>query len=60
MTSKFAVSTFKKGDKVLVERSYKYGKREVEELWEKSRVVEVGRWSDPEKAYGMLKREISN
>jgi L-histidine Nalpha-methyltransferase / hercynylcysteine S-oxide synthase len=44
---------FKKGDRVLAERSYKYGKREVEELWEKSRVVEVGRWSDPEKAYGI-------
>jgi len=43
---------FRKGDKILVERSYKYGKREVEELWERAGVVEVGRWSDPGKAYG--------
>lgn len=44
---------FKKGEKILVERSYKYGKREVQELWEQSGVVEVGRWSDPGKAYGL-------
>lgn len=45
---------FKKGDKVLAERSYKYGKREVQELWERSAVVEVGHWSDPEKSYGFV------
>jgi uncharacterized SAM-dependent methyltransferase len=45
---------FKKGQKVLVERSYKYGEREVKELWETAGVVEVGRWSDPEKAYGIV------
>ena len=44
---------FKKGQKVLVERSYKYGKPEVQELWEKAGVLEVGRWSDAEKAYGI-------
>lgn len=43
---------FKKGEKILLERSYKYDKREVDELWEKSGVVEVGRWSDSDKAYG--------
>jgi L-histidine Nalpha-methyltransferase / hercynylcysteine S-oxide synthase len=43
---------FKKGDKILLERSYKYGKREVEELWEKSGVVELGRWADPSRSYG--------
>jgi EasF-like predicted methyltransferase len=50
---------FTKGDKILVERSYKYGKREVEELWEKARVVEVGHWSDPEKAYGKASLQAS-
>jgi L-histidine Nalpha-methyltransferase / hercynylcysteine S-oxide synthase len=45
---------FKKGDRILVERSYKYGKHEVQELWEQSGVVEVGRWSDPGKAYGLV------
>ena len=45
--------SFKKGVKILVERSYKYGKAEVNELWEKAGVVEVGRWSDSAKAYGM-------
>jgi EasF-like predicted methyltransferase len=44
---------FKKGQKVLVERSYKYGKNEVKELWEKAGVVEIGSWSDSEKAYGI-------
>jgi L-histidine Nalpha-methyltransferase / hercynylcysteine S-oxide synthase len=44
---------FKKGQKVLVERSYKYGKKEVKELWEKAGVVEIGRWSDLDKAYGI-------
>lgn len=51
---------FKKGDKILLERSYKYGKHEVEELWEKSRVVEVGRWSDPQKDYGKPRRRRCN
>ena len=46
---------FRKGDKVLVEKSYKYGKKEVQELWEKSALVEVGRWSDPDKAYGFFR-----
>lgn len=45
---------FRKGDKVLVERSYKYGKREVEELWERAGVTEVGHWSDPNKDYGSI------
>lgn len=51
---------FKKGEKILVERSYKYNKREVQELWEKSGVVEVGHWSDPSKSYGFLSFDISN
>lgn len=42
----------KKGTKVLLEQSYKYNKAEVQELWEKSGVVEVGRWSDSGKGYG--------
>jgi uncharacterized SAM-dependent methyltransferase len=45
---------FRKGDKILVERSYKYGKREVEELWERAGVTEVGHWSDPDRYYGKL------
>jgi len=44
---------FKEGERVLVERSYKYGKKEVDELWERAGVVEVGRWSDSSKFYGM-------
>ena len=45
-------TSFKKGQKILIERSYKYGKEEVQNLWENAGVVEVGRWSDSEKAYG--------
>jgi EasF-like predicted methyltransferase len=44
---------FKEGERILVEQSYKYGKDEVDELWEKAGVVEVGRWSDSSKFYGM-------
>ena len=43
---------FKKGEQILIERSYKYGRDEVQQLWEDAGVVEIGRWSDPEKAYG--------
>jgi L-histidine Nalpha-methyltransferase / hercynylcysteine S-oxide synthase len=48
---------FKKGEKITIERSYKYGKREVDELWESAGVVEVGRWSDVHEAYGKMQRE---
>jgi L-histidine Nalpha-methyltransferase / hercynylcysteine S-oxide synthase len=51
---------FNKGEKILVERSYKYNKREVQELWEKSGVVEAGHWSDPSKSYGFLSFDTSN
>jgi L-histidine Nalpha-methyltransferase / hercynylcysteine S-oxide synthase len=47
---------FKEGEKILVERSYKYGKDEADELWERAGVVEVGRWSDCSKFYGMVVR----
>jgi L-histidine Nalpha-methyltransferase / hercynylcysteine S-oxide synthase len=43
---------FKEGQRILIEKSYKYGTREIQQLWEAAGVVEVGRWSDPEKAYG--------
>jgi L-histidine Nalpha-methyltransferase / hercynylcysteine S-oxide synthase len=52
--------SFKRGEKILVERSYKYNKREVLELWEESGVVEVGHWSDPSKVYGSFASEVSN
>jgi len=44
---------FREGERILVEQSYKYGKDEVDELWERAGVVEVGRWSDSSKSYGM-------
>jgi uncharacterized SAM-dependent methyltransferase len=43
---------FKRGEKILIERSYKYGKKEVDELWESAGLVEVGRWSDIDQTYG--------
>jgi L-histidine Nalpha-methyltransferase / hercynylcysteine S-oxide synthase len=49
---------FKKGQQILIERSYKYGRQEVQQLWETAGVVEIGRWSDPEKAYGSQVRNF--
>lgn len=46
---------FKAGERVQVEQSLKYSQKEIHELWERSGLNEVKRWSASSDSYSMSK-----